>query len=214
MSGAREDILARVRAALRDVPPDEPADPEPPRDYQLRSPRSDEELADLFCERVAEYQATVRRVAAGDIAAAISDALATHDARRVAVPANLPADWLAAIGEPVADDPPLSPNELDALDGVLTGAALAIAETGTIVLDGGAEQGRRALSLVPDLHVCVVRAERIFGTVPEAIEALTPGAHEGRPLTFISGPSATSDIELRRVEGVHGPRRLEVVVAG
>ena len=116
--------------------------------------------------------------------------------------------------ELVADDPPISAQGLDRVDGVLTGCALAIAETGTIVLDSGAESGRRALTLVPDLHVCVVDAARIHASVPDAIAALAPAAAEGRPITLVSGPSATSDIELERVEGVHGPRRLVILVAG
>ena len=114
--------------------------------------------------------------------------------------------------ELVRDDPPLSPQDLDGLDGVLTGSALAIAETGTVVLDGGAASGRRAISLVPDFHICLVAAEDIHAGVPEAVAALSAAAAEGRPLTLISGPSATSDIELERVEGVHGPRDLVILV--
>jgi len=134
--------------------------------------------------------------------------LAERSARRVATPAGLPDDWLAGSDvERLGDDPPLSFDDLDRLDGVITGCAVAVAETGTIILDGGPDQGRRALSLLPDLHVCVVMASQVVGSVPEALARLDPT----RPQTWISGPSATSDIELQRVEGVHGPRRLDVV---
>ena len=112
--------------------------------------------------------------------------------------------------ELVADDPPLAPRDLDALDGVLTGCAAAIAQTGTIVLDGAGESGRRAITLVPDLHLCVVRAAQVVPAVPDAIAAVAPAVADGRPVTFVSGPSATADIELIRVQGVHGPRTLDV----
>ena len=136
-------------------------------------------------------------------------AAAFRGARRVAVPAGVPGAWLDGSDvERIADDPPLSWSDLDAVDGVITGCAVAIAETGTIVLDAGLDQGRRALTLLPDLHVCVVRAEQVVGSVPEALARLEPT----RPQTWISGPSATSDIELQRVEGVHGPRILEVIL--
>lgn len=195
---AREVILGRVRAALSDRPPV----PDVPRDYRRRgdAPRA----VELFAERVGEYRAGVHRglEALNGLAAG----------RRLAIPADLPGEWRPPGAELIADDG-LGVDELDAVDGVLTGCALAIAETGTIVLDAGAGQGRRALTLVPDLHICVVPADRIVATVPEAFEALRGAAREGRPITLISGPSATSDIELRRVEGVHGPRTLEVVIA-
>ncbi len=135
--------------------------------------------------------------------------LARHAVERLAVPRGVPEHWLvASTVARVGDDPPLAHRELDGVDGTITGCAVAIAETGTVVLDGGPDQGRRALSLLPDLHVCVVLASQVAGSVPEALARLTPTA----PLTWISGPSATSDIELQRVEGVHGPRRLEVIV--
>jgi L-lactate dehydrogenase complex protein LldG len=204
--GARAAVLEAIRAALADAPT--PVDV--PRDYDLGLAPGADPVA-LFVDRVGDYRATVHRATATDLAATVAAVLAEHEVARLAVPAGLPEAWLAdAAVESVGDDPPLSHRELDALDGVVTGCAVAIAETGTIVLDGGAGQGRRALSLLPDLHVCVVSVDRIVGSVPEALARLDPH----RPLTWISGPSATSDIELQRVEGVHGPRRLEVIVLG
>jgi L-lactate dehydrogenase complex protein LldG len=144
------------------------------------------------------------------VPAAVGEALAGRGARRVVVPAGLELPGLDVPGVTLLADDGLSPGALDAADGVITTAALAIAETGTIVLDGGPGQGRRALSLVPDYHLCLLRAGQIVGIVPEALDKLPPG----RPCTWISGPSATSDIELDRVQGVHGPRTLEVILIG
>jgi L-lactate dehydrogenase complex protein LldG len=160
---------------------------------------------------VADYQAVVLVVEADALTAALGDACGRHGVSRLVVPADLPEAWRPPDVELVPDDG-LANEALDTVDGVLTGCCAAIAETGTIVLDGGARQGRRALTLVPDLHLCVVEVDQIVGTVPEAVERLAPAARERRPFTFISGPSATSDIELSRVEGVHGPRRLEVFI--
>jgi L-lactate dehydrogenase complex protein LldG len=206
---AREEVLGRVRSALGariDVP-------EVPRDYIVASSLERTLQVERFAERAAEYRATVWRCGAGDVAQAVGAALAEHGAGRLVVPPDLPADWRPAGAEWVQDDD-LAADVLDGADGVVTGCALAIAETGTIVLDGGEAQGRRALTLLPDLHVCVVRAAQVVGTVPEAIRRLGDAVRTGRrPVTFISGPSATSDIELNRVEGVHGPRRLEIVLA-
>ena len=209
--GARDAILARVRAALAD----RPRPPTVARDY-IREPDSDVDVVDLFAERAGDYRATVEVLAQPEVAAAIGRTLRSRGARRVVVPPGFPEQWIdgvSASGEPefewLRDDPPLSVAELDAADGVVTGAALAIALTGTIVLDAGPGQGRRALSLLPDLHVCVVEADQIAANVPAAIERLVPS----RPQTWISGPSATSDIELNRVEGVHGPRNLHIIVA-
>jgi L-lactate dehydrogenase complex protein LldG len=176
-------VLGRVRSALGPRPPV----PDVPRNYR----RAGDGGVDLFCERVAEYVANVHRVAAADLEAAIARVV---DGRAIAKPELDMAP--AELGDCVA----------------VTGCALAIAETGTIVLDGGPESGRRALTLVPDHHLCVVRAEQIVASVPEAIAKLEPAARAGRPITFVSGPSATSDIELERVEGVHGPRKLDVFV--
>ncbi|MEU7526431.1 lactate utilization protein C [Saccharothrix sp. NPDC042600] len=193
MAGSRAEILGRVRAALRD----RPATPPVVRDYV----RTGEASVELLAERIAHYRATVHVVTEQEVLPLLAKLLA---GKRIIVPEGLPWD---VPGMTVLRDP-LTVEELDAADGVLTGCAVAIAQTGTIVLDGGPGQGRRALTLLPDHHVCVVRATQIAGTVPEALDRLDPV----RPLTFISGPSATSDIELDRVEGVHGPRRLEVVV--
>ena len=197
---AREDILARVRGALRDVPAGEAIEPpayEPP-------PAPSGNAVARFAERVSDYRATVRE--ADDVAATIAQVCAEHEARRLGIPAALP--WRPQ-GIELVEDHGLSAGDLDELDGALTGCALAIAETGTIVLDGGERSGRRALTLVPDLHVCVVERSQVVATVSDAIRALD-GARG--PFTFVSGPSATSDIELDRVEGVHGPRRLEVLL--
>lgn len=200
--GAREEILARVRAALAD----RPAPPPAPRDYRRGTP-PDAGLVDRFAERLADYRATVRRVAAAELAAAVAELL--RDTRTLVVPADLPAEWHAGWSGVVRREP-VPVVDLDAPGvTVLTGCAVAVAETGTLVLDGGPAQGRRVLSLVPDHHICVVRADQVVAGVPEALARLTDPR---RPVTFISGPSATSDIELDRVEGVHGPRRLEVVI--
>jgi L-lactate dehydrogenase complex protein LldG len=210
VSGAREAVLARVRAALG------PAVevPEVPRAYRVAGALGaggDSVAVDRFCERVADYRATVSRVRGDELPGALMAACAQREARRIAVPAQAPP-WTIDGIELVRDEPPLSPRQLDALDGVLSGCALAIAETGTIVLDGVSASGRRALTLVPDYHLCVVRSVDIVPSVPDAMAALARVAAEGRPITFISGPSATSDIELDRVEGVHGPRTLDVFV--
>jgi L-lactate dehydrogenase complex protein LldG len=205
-ASARSVVLERIRAAIADAPP--PV--EIPRAYETTL-AAGTDVVERFHERVADYRANVHRVDDIQLPGAIARVLAGHDASRIVVPSGVPAAWFGMMGsgfEPVTDDPPLSHADLDAIDGVLTGCAVAIAETGTIVLDAGPAQGRRALSLLPDLHVCVVMGDQIVGTVSEALRRLDPT----RPLTWISGPSATSDIELRRVEGVHGPRRLEVVI--
>ena len=206
---ARGAILARIREALED----RPAPPEVPRAYRQTSDEPRPAVIARFSDRVGEYRATVRDATRDELAAVIGQMCGEAGAERLAVPPDLPDEWKAERIELVPDDG-LSAHALDALDGALTGCALAIAETGTIVLDGGRAQGRRALSLVPDYHLCVVEADAIVATVPEAVRSLEPAVREGRPLTFISGPSATSDIELNRVEGVHGPRTLHVVVVG
>lgn len=165
---------------------------------------------DLLAENLADYRALVHRCAVGELAATIAGLLAAHGSASVVVPAGLDETWLAATGVTrVPDRAEDTAAELDRVDSVVTGCALAIAETGTLVLDGGPDQGRRRITLVPDHHICVVRVPgQVVSSVPQALERLDPA----RPLTWISGPSATSDIELDRVEGVHGPRTLEVVL--
>lgn len=202
-TSARDVVLGRIRDALGDGP----ASVVIPRDYERALPPTTD-IAESFVERVSDYRATVHRTTTVALAATIASVLAARGASRIAVPSGVPDTWLGASPvERVADDPLLAFADLDRLDGVITGCAVAIAETGTIILDGGRDQGRRALSLLPDLHVCVVTMSQVAGSVPEALARLDPT----RPQTWISGPSATSDIELQRVEGVHGPRTLDVV---
>jgi L-lactate dehydrogenase complex protein LldG len=207
---ARDVILARIADALRDVPDDErPGDVDVPRSY-LRTEPGD--TVERFVERIAEYKTTVLRVGPDDVSNLVTERCAVRGVARLGIPSDLPEEWRPA-GVELVPAEVLDARALDALDGALTGCALAIAETGTIVLDAGARQGGRALSLVPDYHVCVVEEEQIVGGVPEAMARITPSIRRLlRPVTFISGPSATSDIELSRVEGVHGPRMLDVLV--
>ncbi|HZR52914.1 MAG TPA: lactate utilization protein C [Streptosporangiaceae bacterium] len=241
MSAARDVILARIRAANSASPAPIPAAPtsaaaptsvapaaqapasQPtsasqasmvdhyqaiPRDYvRAHHDPAEHDIVALFAERAADYRAIVERVPEQDVPAAIARALT---GTRFVVPDGLPDSWLPPGVELVRDDPPLSALELDATDGVITGCAVAIAETGTIILDHGPGQGRRALTLVPDFHLVVVRADQVAADLPDAFARLDPT----RPHTLISGPSATSDIELIRVEGVHGPRTLHVLLTG
>lgn len=197
---AREEILRRIRDAIGG----DAVAPAVPRDYRTHTGDG----LETFTARLDHYQAKWRRVPASDLGGAVRSALAERGAKRIVAAVGVPTDWLRGV-EAVQDDPPLEPHALDALDGVVSTCAVAVAETGTIVLDGSDGMGRRALSLVPDYHLCVVRADQIVSSVPEAIARLDPT----RPLTFVSGPSATVDIELVRIGGVHGPRTLEVVIA-
>ncbi|MGK5530674.1 LutC/YkgG family protein [Streptomyces sp. URMC 129] len=209
MSG-RDEVLGRVRRALADVPAGEaPADVPVPRDY-LRG-LSPADPVGMLAERLADYRAVVHRTDGAGLPALIGRLLAARGARSVVVPDGLPPGWLSGLAgvERVPDTAGQTPHDLDAVDSVVTGCAVAVAETGTIVLDGGPGQGRRRVTLVPDHHVCVVRVPgQVVDSVSRALGRLAPT----RPLTWISGPSATSDIELSRVEGVHGPRTLEVVL--
>ncbi|MFE7542595.1 LutC/YkgG family protein [Streptomyces platensis] len=204
---ARETVLRRVRdaLALSDGP-----EVTVPRGYRTGRSLPDEERLALFADRLVDYRAQVRTCTAATTAAVLAEVLHAHGARKIGVPPGLDPAWLAGYdGETVTDSAEVPAPSLDALDGVVTGSAVSCAETGTIFLDGAAaDQGRRALTLVPDLHVCVVELSSVRTGVPEAVAQLTPE----RPITLISGPSATSDIELERVEGVHGPRTLAVVI--
>jgi L-lactate dehydrogenase complex protein LldG len=199
VSSAREEVLGRVRRALAD----RPAPPEVPRSYRREGDLDLPARLDLFTDRLVDYKASVRRCAPDELVDTLAAALSARGAARVVVPPGLPWDLPGAV-----PDDGLSAADVDQLDGVVTACAVAVAETGTIVLDSAPDQGRRMITLVPDYHLCVVRADQVVQTVPEAVARLDPD----RPLTWISGPSATSDIELDRVEGVHGPRTLEVVL--
>ena len=206
---AREEVLGRIRTALGSGG----APVEVPRDYRtaLGPAAGDAALLDLLVDRLVDYRARVHRCGPDDVPATVAAALADRGATRVAVPGGLPTAWVPPSVEALQDgDDPLDVATLDGLDGVVTGCAVAVAQTGTIVLDASPVCGRRVLTLVPDYHLVVVEASQVVGSVPEALPRLDPT----RPLTWISGPSATSDIELDRVEGVHGPRTLVVVLVG
>jgi len=209
---AREEILSRVRSALAvsgaGQPVETGADPGIPRDYAHTREQADP--LGLFVERVEDYRATVIRTDEAGVAAVVAESLL--GARTVVVPAGFDPSWVPEGFDIVSDEPVLSADELDLVDAVLTSAVVGIAVTGTIVLDHTEGQGRRALTLVPDLHVCVLRADQIVGDVPEAVQRLSHCVQRGRPLTWVSGPSATVDIELIRVHGVHGPRTLRIVL--
>lgn len=198
---AKEEILQKIGAA--NATPTTAS-----RDEWKRSTRSRREILDQFAEYAADYQATVHRIAESELASTVRT---LAGGGRVLTPIGTSQAWLQNSPGIVWDDH-LSVGELDACEAVLTGCAVAVAETGTIVLDGGVAQGRRAISLIPDHHICVVFAAQVVDTVPESVAALSASVHNGQPLTWISGPSATSDIELSRVEGVHGPRRLDILL--
>lgn len=216
MSSSKDKILGKVRNALSNVPEEErPDEVQVPRKYRQKGELSDTEIVDLFAERVGEYKAEVKRITGDTLKEAVSVACREQNVRRLVVPPGFPADWLPEDVDLMNDSPesPLSHQDLDASDGVITGCALAVAQTGTIILDAGEGQGRRALTLLPDYHLCIVRKEQIVELFPEAIAHFESRVqNEAPPITLISGPSATSDIELSRVEGVHGPRRLEVLI--
>ena len=200
MMNARDEVLARVRDAIGCAR----AAQDVPRDYRARS----DDGIEQFIDRLHHYQAQTHRIPAAELDEAVRTILADRGVRRIVVPDGIPDKWIDHL-EPLRDEPALDAQTFDAADGVITTCTAAIAQSGTIILDGGPGMGRRILSLVPDYHLCVVGLDQLVGSLPEAIEKLEPT----RPLTFISGPSATVDIEMVRVRGVHGPRRLEVIVA-
>jgi L-lactate dehydrogenase complex protein LldG len=199
---AREEILRRIQSA-QVAPNDHPIR----RDYAHVVKLADP--VGMFVQRVEDYQATVIRTGPDGVAAAVLKSL--DGAASVVVPAGFNAAWLPDGIDIVMDEPALSSSDLDGVEAVVTSAVVGIAVTGTIVLDHTEGQGRRALTLVPDLHVCVLTADQIVGDVPEAVARLGPSVSAGRPLTWVSG-RATVDIELIRVHGVHGPRTLRVVL--
>ena len=214
---ARDDVLARIEAAHRLAPPPRSSYTDIERRYRTRRDEDHDQLIRLLVDRLLDYKALVRQTDAEQLPQMIAQALAERGVRSLIVPDGLEQSWLA--GEEIDSGPervpdrpeaPLGVADLDRADGVITGCALAVAETGTLILDAGPGQGRRALTLVPDYHLCVVRPADVCADVPQAMARLDLS----RPITMISGPSATSDIELNRVEGVHGPRTLEVIVVG
>ncbi|MGW7256638.1 LutC/YkgG family protein [Streptomyces sp. NPDC054834] len=209
---SRERILGRVRRALADAGPDDrPYEQAVQRDYlREHGDRGVERTVDLLAENLADYRALVHRCTTDELAGVVGRLLGERGSRTVVVPPGLAPQWLSRTkAEQLADLAESTPHELDRVDSVVTACAVAVAETGTLVLDGSPDQGRRRITLVPDHHICVVRVpDQVVASVPQALERLDPT----RPLTWISGPSATSDIELDRVEGVHGPRVLEVVL--
>lgn len=211
---AREEILSRIRKATQDVRDKDPVK-DVPVTWAYNQPTPLEDVLETFVENILDYKAKIVRTPASGTPGAIVAALRELGAKSVVVPDGVPSHWVQAVsdaGLEVVRDEGLSHQQLNSIDAVLTGSAVSMAETGTICLDHAEDQGRRALTLVPDRHVCVVRAGSVVSDVPEAVHRLRASIDAGRPCTWISGGSATSDIELSRVEGVHGPRQLFVVL--
>ena len=211
---AREEVLARIADAHRAAPPPNLRYEDISREYRTTSDSSAEMLTELLIDRLVDYRALVRQCSVDDLGATVAHALAERGADTVAAAAGLDPSWtsnlsVTVLTDGLSEDDQLSVSELDGVDGVITSCAVAIAETGTLILDGSAGQGRRVITLIPDYHLCVVFVDQIVPDVPQALARL----EATRPLTMISGPSATSDIELNRVEGVHGPRTLETMQA-
>lgn len=212
---AKEEILGRIRKALVDVKDDNPEETKIEWRYKQPTP-IEGDMIDYFLELVADYKADVERVKNADLPATLVKHLKDIDAKSVILPSGLEESWRKAIvdaGFDVREDDNLTARELNEIDAVVTAAAVGVANTGTFAMDHRPDQGRRALTLVPDAHICVVRADQVVSNTPEAIARLKPSVDDGQPITFVAGPSATSDIKLSRVEGVHGPRTLHVIVA-
>ncbi len=205
-TSAKEEMLTRIRCALAGAL----EAPDIPQDFRKRDPKEHAVLVEEFIDRLRDYKATVTLSTEADLPLALVKVCQQHVIERLVVPVDVPDEWIPIGVMVLRDEPHLTLRDLDTSSGVLTGCALGVAQTGTIILDGGTLQGRRVLSLVPDVHLCIVHVEQVVGLVPEAIGKLV--GRVTRPLTLVSGPSATSDIELSRVEGVHGPRTLHVLV--
>lgn len=212
---AREEILRRIRDATRDIKVKDPV-ADVAVDWAYGQPTPLDDVIETFVENIEDYKARIERTEAASTGKAIVDALDELGASSVLVPSGIDAAWVQALEDAgktvVRDEPQLDHYQLNDIDAVLTGACVAAADSGTICLDHDADQGRRALTLVPDRHICVVREDQVVSDIPEAIIRLKPAVEARRPITWISGGSATSDIELDRVEGVHGPRRLFVIL--
>lgn len=213
-SAARAEVLRRIRAAKRGASERAGAEREwsgIEREYTRRGTNERAPVLELLENRLRDYDAHVVRALEGEVAGSVGAILSAREKRRLVIPAGLTSAWLPGGFEFVVDEGK-SAVELDGFDGVVTGATVAIAETGSIVLQDVAGQGRRAITLVPDYHLCLVRVQDVVETVPEAIERLRATAD--LPTTFFSGPSATADIEMTRIKGVHGPRFLDVILVG
>ena len=212
---ARDEILGRIRSAVPDGPTAEPTHDEGAGAYRDTGTLDTDARLTLFEERLQEYGVQLTRSSEDDLRATIENALQARGASHIVVPSGFPDAWTPqGVDTPTEAPESVTIEALAAVDGVITTCAVAIAETGTLALDAGAGQGRRALTLVPDYHLCIVLAEQVVQTVPEAFRRLEPSVRSGKPITLVSGPSATSDIELNRVKGVHGPRTLDVILVG
>lgn len=218
MSNSKEQILTRIRTALgkETGKTEDSISQKIRRNYEKNGLLDDEEKIRLFSERVSEYKAETERLSGDELGKRIKAICEKAGVKKLVVPPGLDESWLDEVKSSanlLSDEPPLSKDDLNNSDAVLTGCFLGVAQTGTIVLDAGPGQGRRALTLLPDFHICVIKQQQIVETIPEAFQQLDEIVKKtGRPITMISGPSATSDIELSRVEGVHGPRRLHVLI--